>query len=107
MNTSSILRRFRPYNNKRMFSGIEARTRNFVSNAKSIYWESLPFTIPITIFVSFFSDITSVNTQDFTFMEFFIHSTVMGAFIGYTFPISYPLIAMNVVKKKLRLCAPK
>lgn len=99
MNTTRFLRCLRPVN-KRMFSGIEPRTRDFVSNAKTMYWDALPFTVPITIVVSFFSDMTSVNTQDFTFMEFFIHGTMMGAFIGYTFPISYPLITMNVLKKK-------
>lgn len=102
MNTYHILRCLRPvvYTNKRMYMEIEKKLphKDFVSNAKSMYQKILPIILPITIIGSLMTTPVFEDKKNTQF-ENWVYSVTIGVFTGMTFPLSFPLITLNLWRR--------
>ena len=77
----------------------KGKAKEMLSDAKELYFAFVPFAMVGTIVGSMFSDTQSTN-HEICFLEHFIYSFTSGVFLGGTFPVSFPIIALNVWRKK-------
>lgn len=101
MNTSRALRCLRPFN-KRMYSDVEKKLshKDLVSNAQSMYQKILPIVLPITIIGSLMTTPVFEDKKNTQF-ENWVYSVSIGVITGMTFPLSFPLITLNLWRRNI------
>ena len=73
---------------------------NVSNESKALYNDYLPIAISLSFICSLFST-QNVPPED-SFLEFFISSATVGFLVGVIYPISFPLITLNVLRKKFQ-----
>ena len=73
---------------------------NVSNESKALYNDYLPIAISLSFICSLFST-QNVPPED-SFLEFFISSATVGFLVGVTYPLSFPLITLNVLRKKIQ-----
>lgn len=73
---------------------------NVSNESKALYNDYLPLAISLSFICSLFST-QNVPPED-SFLEFFISSATIGFMVGVTYPLSFPLITLNVLRKKIQ-----
>ena len=67
--------------------------------AKRLYIETIPMVIAVTMWASLFS-VNPEKDDSCYFFEHVIYSITLGSILGATYPVSFPIIAFNVWRKK-------
>lgn len=74
------------------------KPKNVFHQSKELYYDVLPFAVTFSFLGSLFNGINNSFPEE-TFLEYLIYSSTVGLFVGFTYPLSFPLITMNVLKK--------
>lgn len=101
----NTLRRINFQGYKRSFSEMANVQKNnkIKSYFKQLYFSLLPLSVGSVFITSLLSDTThpdEYTKRKITFYEIFIFCVTKGIIIGYTYPVSFPFIALNFLRKK-------
>lgn len=66
-------------------------------DAKHLYVETVPFITSLTVFGSLFS---FYDGSEITPLEHFIYSVTTGCLLGVSYPVSFPIVALIVFRKR-------
>lgn len=85
----------------RSFCQSKIQPKSWLEKSKTVYDDYLPFAIPFSFIASLFS-VSDPESHESTFGEFFISNITIGLFVGLAYPISFPLITLNVLRKRIQ-----